>query len=491
MSPRHSYRVRLVLAFAGVALVSQLFAAVLFLGRLPRLSADVRVTELQAQTAVLAGQLFPDGVPQALQAETRQRLSESASLLRGAILVADGSGAVLHTAGEPDLSTKMVALSTLAQVRAQKRALVNEVQSGAVRRVLVGVPVQGSSGLDGALVVAVPLAELRQGGLALLPALLTSLALALALSLVAALMLAQAVAAPVQRLTEATEAMARGDYDQELEVTSQDELGRLTARFNAMAQEVARARQTLRDFTVNVSHDLKTPLAIIQGFAEALTDGVAREPEEQLQAAQSIRREAERMSGLVQELLDLARLESGQITLARELVSLTELAQGVAARFKHIAEANGQHLVVEVEPGLPLILGDGGYLERALGNLLENAIRVTPPGGTITVRTRSETAEVEGGRPWACVSVQDTGPGIPPEDLDHIFERFYQVDKARTGGRGGTGLGLAIVKEIAGQHEGRVSVESRPGQGAEFRISLPAFDTPHLLDYTYWQMADS
>jgi signal transduction histidine kinase len=488
----HSYRTRLMVALAGVAVASQLIAAILFLTRLPAVSTQARLDELRDQTSLLAGQLFPAGVPTLLSPDTRQRLTDAASLLRGGILVADGRGTVLHAAGDTDLPTKMVALGALGQVLAQDAVIVADVPSAQVHRVLLGTPVRGPAGKDGVLLVAVPVTELSQPAQTLLPAIATALGIALVLSLLAAAVLAQAVAAPVQRLTAAVEAMARGDYGQQVAVTSADELGRLSTRFNEMTREVARSRQTLKDFTVNVSHDLKTPVSIIQGFAEALADGVAADPAEQLVAVKAIRREADKMGRLVQELLDLARLESGQVTLACEPVNLGQLARGLAARYGSMAESAGQQLTVELADDLPAVRGDPAYLERAIANLLDNALRYTPAGGQICLTGYAIRGAGQVGPPlipspasgggrgrgpagdWTVIAVADTGPGIPPEDLGRLFERFYQVDKSRSRGRGETGLGLAIVKEIVEQHGGQVWVRSEPGQGAEFAIALPS-----------------
>jgi len=292
-----------------------------------------------------------------------------------------------------------------------------------------------------------------------------------ALGLLLALLLARSVSRPLARITQATQEIARGNLDHRLEVEGPDEVRSLAESFNLMAQEVKRSRQAQRDFVANVSHDLKTPLTSIQGFAQALLDGTASDAAAQRKAAQIIHDEAAHMNRLVEQLLELARWDAGQIVLAQEPVDLSQLLNSCAERMSWRAQEKGVKLTVEAE-SLPPLLGDGDRLMQVFTNLLDNALTYTPPGGSVTVA--AEGVEGPEGRREVEVSVTDTGPGIPAQELPRIFERFYRLDKARAGGRRGAGLGLAIVKEIVEAHGGRVWAESVVGLGTRFVVRLPA-----------------
>jgi len=280
----------------------------------------------------------------------------------------------------------------------------------------------------------------------------------------------RSVSRPLALITQATEEVARGNLDHRLEVEGPDEVRRLAKSFNVMAQEVKASRQAQRDFVANVSHDLKTPLTSIQGFAQALLDGTAADPAAQRKAAQVIHDEAARMSRLVEQLLELARWDAGQIIIAREAVDLPRLLTTCVERMDWRAEEKGVTLTVEVKP-MPPLRGDTDRLMQVFTNLLDNALTHTPSGGSVTVA--AERVEGPDGQAEVEISVTDTGPGIPAEELPRIFERFYRVDKARAGSRG-AGLGLAIVKEIVEAHGGRVWAESVVGLGSRFIVRLPA-----------------
>jgi len=294
---------------------------------------------------------------------------------------------------------------------------------------------------------------------------------ALALGLLLALLLARSVSRPLARITRATEEIARGNLDHRLEVEGPDEVRSLAESFNAMAQEVKRSRQAQRDFVANVSHDLKTPLTSIQGFAQALLDGTAADPAAQRKAARVIHDEAARMSRMVEQLLELARWDAGQITIAQEMVDLPHLLRMCKERMDWRAREKGIRLTVETQPTPPL-RGDADRLMQVVTNLLDNALTYTPTGGSVTVAAGGVGGPE--GRAEVEISVTDTGPGIPTEELPRIFERFYRVDKARAGSRCGAGLGLAIVKEIVEAHGGRVWAESVVGLGTRFIVRLPA-----------------
>ena len=231
--------------------------------------------------------------------------------------------------------------------------------------------------------------------------------------------------------------------------------------------QLRRSDQVRKDFTANVSHELRTPLAAIKAFAETLHEGAAEDPEHRAEFIQEIESNADRMTRLVDDLLTLSTLDSKARSRALESVDLMRVAAEVTATLKPLASRKELGLRLEPFHDIPPVRGDRGQLKQVLTNLLDNAVKYTPEKGLVRVSASCAESRVT-------VSVQDTGPGIPAEDLPRIFERFYRVDKARSRELGGTGLGLAIVKHIVEAHGGSVAVESRPGAGSTFRFTLPA-----------------
>ena len=288
--------------------------------------------------------------------------------------------------------------------------------------------------------------------------------MALLVGLVFSWFLSRWITRPLIRIARAADQIARGDLDVRLEVSGPAEVEHLARQFNHMAAEVRASRQAQRAFIANVSHDLKTPLTIIQGFSQALVDGVANNPQTAHQAAQTIHEESLRMGRLVDQLLDLARLESGQAEIHLKPMQLKELAAEALRRFQLQAEEKG--VTLSLLGNEVVVEGDWDRLMQVCTNLLDNAVRHTPAGGLVVCRVGA-ARDAPG---MAELVVQDTGPGIPPEALEHIFDRFYQSDRARR--RGSAGLGLSIVQEIVRMHGGRVEVRSTPGQGATFRVLL-------------------
>jgi two-component system, OmpR family, phosphate regulon sensor histidine kinase PhoR len=229
--------------------------------------------------------------------------------------------------------------------------------------------------------------------------------------------------------------------------------------------ELTRLADMRRDFVANVSHELKTPLAAIRGYAETLRDGALDEPPTARRFTERILQHCRRLQALLDDLLTLSRLESVALAEEREPVDLNALVQravdllGKAAREREVQ--------IAVEGGaLPAVPGDADALERLVLNLVDNAVKYNQPGGQVTVRLAQQDHA-------AVLEVADTGIGIPPDALPRVFERFYRVDKGRSRDEGGTGLGLAIVKHVAQAHGGQIDVESRMGKGTTFRVKLP------------------
>ena len=286
-----------------------------------------------------------------------------------------------------------------------------------------------------------------------------SVGIALALGV----LLARLITRPVHELTAAAGRIAGGDLAQWVPVRSRDELGVLAAQFNQMSKDLARATALRRQMTADIAHDLRTPLTVIAGYLEALRDRVLTPTPERFATLYA---ETQLLLRLVEDLHTLSLADAGELPLQRQPIAPRQLLARVADTYRHAAEQQGVELTAQAEPTLPELSVDPEHLARVLGNLVSNALRHTPPGGQVTLAARAAPAGVQ-------LIVADTGTGIAPEHLPNVFERFYRADPARTAETGGSGLGLAIVKSLVEAHGGQIGVESSPGRGTTFTITLP------------------
>lgn len=291
------------------------------------------------------------------------------------------------------------------------------------------------------------------------------------------LFLASGLTRSLKSLTAAVERMQRGDYTQRVEPPkAQDEIGHLSHAFNAMAStietdvtELRRQDELRRDLIANIAHDLATPLTSVQGFSEALADDVITNVQIRQETAQLIGREVQRLRRLVGDMQNMTSLESGRLHLDLAPLDLSALVNETLEVVGFECEQVGITVHNSMLPDMPLVLADSDRITQVLLNLLDNARRHTPQGGTITIGAQPEHQSLT-------VSVSDTGTGIDPADLPHIFERFYRADRSRTTATGGSGLGLAIVKAIVTAHGGTIRAESQLGRGMRIVFTLPLAD---------------
>ncbi|HEY1015082.1 MAG TPA: ATP-binding protein [Herpetosiphonaceae bacterium] len=284
-----------------------------------------------------------------------------------------------------------------------------------------------------------------------------------AVALLLTFMLSRRIIGPIEALTEAARSLGRGQLKQRVELRSRDELGELAAAFNAMADNLAQTEHLRRTMVTDISHELRTPLSNIRGYLEAFRDGVAEPSEEMID---SLYEEAMLLSRLVDDLQELSLAEAGQLKLDPQPVSVAEVAAKVVAGLQPHLQAKRLTVGLDVPAGLPPIRADAGRFGQIVRNLLHNALVHTPEGGAITLAARPLPGAIE-------VEVRDSGPGIAPEDLPLIFERFYRADHSRARATGGAGIGLAIVRQLVQAHGGAIEVASELGHGAAFRVVLP------------------
>lgn len=295
---------------------------------------------------------------------------------------------------------------------------------------------------------------------------------ALILTFFLARRLASGITRPLLDMQAAAAAMARGDYAARVKADSDDEVGALGRSLNTLAQELgrfvastAKTEKLRRDFVANISHELRTPLTVIRGYTEALIDGTVQEAPAAARYHRLMRDETVRLEGLINELLDLSRLQSEGAALPLEKLPLAAIADSVVSLLRPRADQTGVTLTLTVD-GDTAISGNGDRLTQLLLILLDNALKFTPAGGAVTVGVTREGGEVK-------LTVTDTGRGIAREDLPFIWERFYKADKAHSRSDAGTGLGLAIAREIVARHGGRAEVASELGMGSVFTVFFP------------------
>jgi two-component system, OmpR family, sensor histidine kinase BaeS len=283
------------------------------------------------------------------------------------------------------------------------------------------------------------------------------------IALVLGIILSRTLTRPIRELTRATHAVSEGDLSQQVPVRSRDELGELARAFNKMSAELSRSINTRRQMTADIAHELRTPLSLILGHAEAVHDGVLPPSTDNFEI---IREEAARLEHLINDLRMLSLADAGELSMQMEIIEPQRLIQEVSAVYQYQAQKKNIALELEIAADLPLIEVDPGRMTQVLTNILDNALRHTPEGGRILFAAREAGDMVE-------LSVQDSGPGLNIEDADRIFERLYRADPSRYREDGGSGLGLAIAKSIVQANGGQISAESEPGSGLKIKIRLP------------------
>ncbi len=328
--------------------------------------------------------------------------------------------------------------------------------------------------------LALPLTLLEQRVHELQRTLAIAFGVAFLVSVLVSFFIAGGLTRPLQDIAAVARQLAGGALGQRIQTKSHDEVGVLAATLNQMADRMdrditalRRLEQVRKDFVANVSHELRTPLTSIKGYVEALLDGAKDNPEEAERFLQIILKQSDRLNLILEDLLQLSQIESGQVRFKQEPVHLSALVERTLPLIKPLADKKSQTIALALPADMPAALGDEDRLVQVLTNLLDNAVKYTPAGGAISIagriagRTAGEPAQVE-------LSVADTGIGIPEADRPRVFERFYRVDKARSRELGGTGLGLAIVRHIVEAHNGKIWAEGNQPAGSRFVMLLPA-----------------
>ena len=369
----------------------------------------------------------------------------AASLLHGAgaphVVIADGQGRVLYDwhGGEGRY------LSAL-----QRRLAVQFTVNGRVIAYVLPLPSRALGQEYAAIVAAQRRTVFVTGSIAAIAAVLVSL------------LVSESITSPLQRLVGAARAVAAGDLRRRIEPRGPKETRELAQAFNQMAEALAEAEQRRRSFTADIAHELRTPLSVLQANLSAMLDGVYMPTKEELAALYD---ESLRLNRLVQDLFQLAAFDAGQMQLEVEPVNLGRLLEGTVRVFQPAADAKG--LAVSTDwPADLVVKGDRNRLGQVLTNLLTNSLRHTDPGGVIRVSARAVDGMAE-------VTVQDNGEGIAPDDLPHVFDRFWRAERSRSRDYGGAGLGLAIAKQLIEAMGGSIGAESQPGGGARFWFTLP------------------
>lgn len=495
-NPFHSLRARLIASYAFVIFLSLFLAGSAFIYLLRTYQTEARLNQFAGLMLPLSAQVWTLERQGSTPAQMSELLQEQATEMKVRILLLDPTQrVVVDTADNSSLANEEIDLPVTQEARFQGgvRTGVYTTDAGQHIRVLWMSPPPRPRGPIGdrfasrlpqlSVVLAVQPEDLAAAWLELAPHLAGAALASVVISTLVALFISRSITGPISQVTVAAEEMARGNYDHRIPSAGSDEVGRLAATFNAMARDVGNSHRMLRDFLANVSHDLRTPLTSIQGFSQAMLEGTIQTPEEHADAAQIINEESARMRRLVEDLLYLSKIESGQVNMERQTLDVSELLHSCTRRLTWLAEQNGVRLSVDI-PTAANVEGDGHYLEQVFANLLDNAVRHTPTNGEITVRAWMDHPPVADG--WApgiprlnsrhvtYVAVRNTGSSIAAEDLPRIFERFFQVDRSRSKASNGSGLGLAIVREIVQAHAGAVAVRSQAGEGTEFLVMLPA-----------------
>ena len=468
MSSLHSLRLRLLLALMLVAVIPVGIVTVLIYGATSdafRSYTDARASVDAQSVAVQMGEITGQSVIVTGSGQTV--LAESFPMVEDQ----EPSTYQVSSFGNDDSSTEPI--SSIA-VAGSSGSFGADSASGSAGGVNAGIGA-GTAGSEAGLTMSLPGLPGDEFSATVSRSLLIAAAGAVAGALLLAWLLARHIVKPVEHLTAAARGMAAGDLQQRVTVAARDEIGALATAFNAMADSRSHLEELRQNLVNDVAHELRTPLANLQGYLEVLRDGLTPATPEVIAI---LHEESLLLNRLVADLQELALAEAGELPLNREPRAIdTSIAFAIDA-IRPQAEANQLTLIESTPDPLPEVLVDDARLSQILRNLLRNALAHTPAGGSIEIR--AEPASPGN----VAVSVQDSGKGISAEHLPYVFERFYRVDPSRTRSTGGSGLGLAIVKHLVEAHGGQISVTSQPGAGTTFTFTLPIATSADRLHHS-------
>lgn len=328
----------------------------------------------------------------------------------------------------------------------------------------IGLPVKISGEIKGALLISLPLVPVSDTAAILKRQLMYITVILLASAVIMSFFLSKSFTEPIIKIIKVSSKMASGDFSARIELRNKDEIGRLAGTINYLGQELSKIEQLRKDLIANVSHELRTPLSLVRGYAETIRDVSGDKPEKREKQLGIIIEETERLSKIVDDMLDLSQMQAGYTSLDIDRFEIHHVLEGIIGRYNILSEKTGIHINLENSEEI-IVEADEKKIQQVLYNLINNAFNHTGQGGNITLRTICADGSVR-------VEVSDTGEGIPKEAIDHIWDRFYKAGGPDGGKTAGTGLGLAIVKSILDAHGFGYGVVSSIGKGSTFWFEL-------------------
>lgn len=382
--------------------------------------------------------------------------------------IVDAEGRLIANFGVPGLTDDTRIPADELEILTEGKSIRGEYSDRSGNRFLVsGAPIYDGGHFLGGVYVLSSIEDIYQSIEKVRYMLVLSGIGALFLALGVIVVLSRTLSNPLLQMEKATRKIARGDLNTRVKVKTADEIGTLGQAINDLARELKRYQETRSELFANISHELRTPVTYLEGYVNILKEGLYQSEEEKEQYLEIIKQESTRLSRLINDLLELSKMEEGKMTLNQEWIDMREMIETILPRVELQAKKKGLQLKVDIQDNLPLINVDGLRMEQIVTNLLDNALRYTDHGWVGIRIERARSGDL-------MISIEDSGKGIPEDELPYIFERFYRVEKSRSRDFGGTGLGLAIVKQLVDMQGGTISVFSEVGKGTRFQILFPA-----------------
>jgi len=478
-----SVRSQIALTFVVISVLVIVLLGVLLSYEIEKYYFDRLLASLRTETNVIAALLQESGRRGESRGNMEKDLAAFASAAQMRLTLIDSSGAVVYDSSVPDSLLQTLEnhsqrpeinearqTGTGANVRFSKSILHDLVY--VARKVVSPGTIAGVFPSLQFVRVSVALTEVNRVMYEIRFKIVIVSIVILVMVLIVSQIVAKRLTKPLTEIAEMVKEIKAGNLDQKLPVRSNDEIGRLAELINEMTDKLKEDIEQLKklervrsEFLGNVSHELRTPIFSLKGFIETLLEGAVDDPAVNRRFLEKAYHHANRLDTLLSDLIEISRIESGEMKMSFRYVDAVSILKNLIADFSDSAAKRKQNLLVETPDHEVLVLGDKDRLRQALGNIVDNAIKYSPEGATTTVRL------IEAER-TATISISDAGPGIEDVHLSRIFERFYRVDKTRSREVGGTGLGLAIAKHIVEAHSSKISVTSEMGEGTTFSFEL-------------------